>query len=144
MRRALTEFRDSQDVDDDVTQNVVGDIAEQDADETLELRAPALERENRDLRETVQAQAEELEALRRQVSELEEREPSSGGHDTVDEGQGQPEKWRPPRRGHGLPDAGVVTLEEQPDEATRLRTGSAPGGRVAETAGRERSRAQPS
>ncbi len=25
-------------------------------------------------------------------------------------------EWRPPRRDHGLPDAGVVTLEEQPDE----------------------------
>ena len=24
--------------------------------------------------------------------------------------------WRPPRRGHGLPDAGVVTLEDQSDE----------------------------
>ena len=24
--------------------------------------------------------------------------------------------WRPPRRRHGLPDAGVVTLEEQSDE----------------------------
>ena len=34
----------------------------------------------------------------------------------VDGDQGQPGDWRPPRRGHGLPDAGVVTLEEQPDE----------------------------
>ena len=30
---------------------------------------------------------------------------------------GEPSAWRPPRRGHGLPDAGVVTLEQQPDEA---------------------------
>ena len=31
-------------------------------------------------------------------------------------GDDQPSVWRPPRRRHGLPDAGVVTLEEQPDE----------------------------
>ena len=31
-------------------------------------------------------------------------------------GDDQPSVWRPPRRGHGLPDAGVATLEEQPDE----------------------------
>ena len=31
-------------------------------------------------------------------------------------GDDQPSVWRPPRRRHGLPDAGVVTLEEQSDE----------------------------
>ena len=34
----------------------------------------------------------------------------------IDGGQGNPRDWSPPRRGHGLPGAGVVTLEEQPDE----------------------------
>ena len=34
----------------------------------------------------------------------------------IDSYQGQPGDWRPPRRGPGLPDAGVVTLGEQPDE----------------------------
>ena len=28
----------------------------------------------------------------------------------------QPEAWRPPRRDHGMPDVGVVTLEQQHDE----------------------------
>ena len=68
------------------------------------------------MRETVEAQAEELEALRRRVAESGERNQPQGGIDAVDGRPGQPEDWRPPRRGHGLPDAGVVTLEGQPDE----------------------------
>ena len=68
------------------------------------------------MRETVEAQAEELEALRRRVAESGERNQPEGGIDAVDGRPGQPEDWRPPRRGHGLPDAGVVTLEGQPGE----------------------------
>ena len=54
-----------------------------------------------------------------------------------DQDEGQQRDWRPHRRGYGLPDAGVVTLEEQRDEEfvfgpaaplvaewRRLRTGS--------------------
>ena len=33
-----------------------------------------------------------------------------------DQGQSQQGDWRPLRRRPGIPDAGVVTLEEQPDE----------------------------
>ena len=76
----------------------------------------ALEQENRALRETVEAQAEELEVLRRRVAELAEQARAPGGDDAVASDQGQPGEWRSPRRGHGLPDAGVVTLEEQPGE----------------------------
>lgn len=38
------------------------------------------------------------------------------GSKGVEGNQGHPGDWRPPRRGHGMPDAGVVTLQEQPDE----------------------------
>ena len=111
MREVLEEFRDSQVVGDDGP----GIVREGDA-EVAEQDRGALERENRELRETVEAQAAELETLRRRVAELEERGQKPGKTDAVDGGQGEPEDWRPPRRGHGLPDAGVVTLEEQPDE----------------------------
>ena len=117
MRQVLQEFRDSQDAGDGGPGIVAGDGAGEDAGETPQDRAAVLEEENRELRETVETQAEELEALQRRVAELEERARPPGGADAVDGGQGQPEDWPPPRRGHGIPDAGVVTLEAQPDEA---------------------------
>ena len=46
-----------------------------------------------------------------------DRAQTLGEDDTVEGEQGQSGEWRPPRRGHGMPDVGVVTLEEQPDEA---------------------------
>lgn len=98
------------------SRHVAGDGAGEDTGETPEHPAAALERENRGLRETVEAQAEELETLRRQGVELEEQAQPPGGADAVDGGQGRPGEWRPSRRAHGMPDAGVVTLEEQPDE----------------------------
>ena len=110
MRQALVEFRDSQGVGDG------GDGTGDDLEETLRERAAALERENRELRETVEAQAAELERLRQQIAEMGDQGQPAGGNDAVDGGQGQPEGWQPPRRGHGMPDAGVVTLEEQHDE----------------------------
>ena len=113
MRQVLQEFRNSQGVGDDAP--VVGDGAGEDTGETPQERA-ALEQENWELRETVEAQAEELEALRRRVAESGEPEQSPGGADAVDGGQGLPGEWRPPRRAHGMPDAGAVPLEEQPDE----------------------------
>ena len=117
MRQVLQEFRDSQDAGDGGRDVDVGDGVEDGAGESPHDRVAALEEENRKLRETVEAQAVELEALRRKVSELEEREQMPDGGDAVDGGQGQHGEWRPPRRRPGLPDAGVVTLEEQPDEA---------------------------
>ena len=115
MRQVLEEFRDSQDVGDDGSG--VGAGVEDGAGESPHDRTAELERENRNLRATVEAQAVELEALRRQVSELEERDQMPDEGHEVDDAQGQPEDWRPPRRSAGRPDAGVVTLEEQPDEA---------------------------
>ena len=123
MRQALQDFRDAAGVDGgpkviagDEPSDLDGDAAEDTEGETLEQRSAASEEKNRELRETVEAQAEELAALRRRVAELGEWGQPPGGTDAVDGDRGQPEDWRPPRRGHGLPDAGVVTLEEQPDE----------------------------
>ena len=117
MRQVLQEFRDAQDAGDDGPGAGVNHVVEDSAGESQHDLVAALERENRELRETVESQAEELETLRRQVAELEEREQPTPGGDVVDDGQGQPGDWRPPRRRPGMPDAGVVTLEEQPDEA---------------------------
>ncbi len=114
MRQVLAEFRDSQDDGGDGPGVVTGDSTEEDPGKSPEHRAAQLERENRELRETVEAQAVELEALRRQVAELGQQ---AGEDDAVDGGHGLPEQWRPPRRRPGMPDAGVVKLEEQPDEA---------------------------
>ena len=113
----LEEFRDSQGGGDGDPGIVRGDSAGEDVEETHQDRAAALKRENWELREAVEAQAAELETLRQRVADLEEQgqQPGEGEADAVDGGQEQPEDWRPPRRRHGLPDAGVVTLEEQPD-----------------------------
>ena len=116
MRQVLEEFRDSQDVADAGPGIVAGDGSGEDTEEPPQEGTVALEDENRKLRGRVEAQAEELEALRMQVAELEERARSPNVADAVDGGQRQPGEWRPPRRGPGMPDAGVVTLEEQPDE----------------------------
>ena len=113
MRQALTEFRDSQDVGDDGAAVVGGE----DTEATPGERAAALELENRELRETVEVQADELKALRRRVVELEVHGQLPGENDSVNGDPGQTWDWGPPRRGHGMPDAGVVTLEEQLDEA---------------------------
>ena len=112
MRQVLEEFRDSKGTDG------VGDSddMEDGARESEHDSVAALERENRELRKTVEAQAQELDALRQQVAELEERRQPQAGDDAVDGSQGQPEDWRPPRRRPGMPGAGVVTLDEQPDE----------------------------
>ena len=116
MREVLEEFRDSQGAGDAGVGTVGGDDTGDGAAEIHQNPVAALERENRELRETVEAQAEELETLRRRVAELDERAQEPDKTDAVDGSEGQPGEWRPPRRRHGLPDAGVVTLEEQPDE----------------------------
>ena len=87
MRQVLQEFRDSQGVGGDEPVIGAGDGDGEDTGETPEHRAAALEQENRELRETVEAQAEELEALRRRVAELGERPQTPGGADAVDGGR---------------------------------------------------------
>ena len=116
MRQVLEEFRDSQGAGADESGIVGGDGASETLRDRAAALALALEEENRELRETVEAQAVELEALRRRITELEEQGQLRSGDDAVEGDQGQRGEWRPPRPGHRLPDAGVVTLEDQPDE----------------------------
>ena len=94
--------------------------------------------------ETIDAHAEQPTGLEGGVEGPGEGVGQPGGADAVGDCNDSIQRWRPPRRDHGLPDAGVVTLEEQPDEkhafgpaATLvaewrgLRTGAAAsGGRV--------------
>ncbi len=116
VRQALQEYRDTLEASQDEPDVVPGAGAD-DAEESMADRAADLERENRKLRETVAAQAEELEALRRRVAELEGLGYSQSGGAGILGGQELEAEWRRPRRGHGLPEAGVVTLEPQPDES---------------------------
>ena len=111
MRKALEEFRDAgeaggAEVDDDGAADEV---------ETLRQRVAELEEEARGLRGLVETQAGQLEELGRRVAQL-VREAQQRCESEPAVGDDQPSMWRPPRRRHGLPDAGVVTLEEQPDE----------------------------
>ena len=144
MRRALEEFQGA-DVDgsDEPGAGDSDRVAEGET-EALEKRVEALEEENSILRETIEAQALQMEELERQLGAVKGEERRGGEADPVGIDDGQRQEWRPPRRGHGLPDAGVVTLEEQPDEEhafgpasplvaewRRLRTGAeAAGSRV--------------
>ena len=115
MRRALEEYRDAAIGDgDDLGGDDAGDISEELV--ALEERVTALEQENRTLKETVEAQAEQLAQSEPQGGAPEDEERQQGGADASQVNCGQSKEWRPPRRDHGMPDAGVVTLEEQPDE----------------------------
>ena len=119
-RQALEEFRKTGGVQDDEPEVIDGDSAADGKCETMAQRVVWLEDENRELRKLVEEQAGQLEALARRMDALE----GTGRHpdDTtaVDAGGGQDcdfgQDWRPPRRRPGMPDAGVVTLDEQPDE----------------------------
>ena len=111
MRKALEEFRDAGEASGT---EVDGDGAADEV-ETLRQRVAELEEEARGLRGLVETQAGQLEELGRRVAQL-VREAQQRGESEPVVGEDQPSVWRPPRRRHGLPDAGVVTLEEQPDE----------------------------
>ena len=103
----------------------------------------ALEEENRQLKEMVEAQGTSSKPLERSGDRVEERERLWGECEPVGAGDDQGQR-RPPRRRSGLADVGVVTLEAHPDEEDafgpaaplvaewrELRTGSkASGGRV--------------
>ena len=84
-----------QDTCDDAADIGAGDTVGDDAEETVEYGSAALELENRTLREMVQAQAEEMEVLRRRVSELGKRGQPPGEAGAVDGEQRQPDDWRP-------------------------------------------------
>ncbi len=146
MRRALEEYRDKRVDGDGERDDDAGGIARKMA--ALEEQVKALETENQALRETVETQAEQIRELERNAEGQEEgegQEIESDAPESKDEGEeGQRREWRPPRRERGLPDEGVVTWEEQPDEERafgpaaslvaewrELRTGAeALGGRV--------------
>ena len=140
MRQALQEFRDAGGVGGDVDPEVVdGDGAAGMEGETLEQRVAALEEEHRGLRELVEGQARQLVELGLRVAALEGTEQQADDTEAVDAsdvhgddpGNDLGQDWLPPRRRPGMPDAGVVTLEEQSDETHAFRSGGAAGGRVA-------------
>ena len=119
MRKALAEFRDKHGDGGDEQDDDAGDIVA--SVTALEERVAAMEEAYGALVETVEAQARQLTELERNAGGSEDgageeqrdlQKPNAADYD--DDGQGK--QWRPPRRDHGLPDAGVVTLEEQPDE----------------------------
>ncbi len=132
MRQALLDFRDAGGADEhrDVAPELAGgDAVERDGD-ALERRVARLEAENAGLRELADSQARRLEELERRVAALEvdERQPGrvtaldvgrrcADEEHRDDQGQSRQGDWRPPRRRPGMPDAGVVTLVEQLDEA---------------------------
>ena len=132
MRQALLDFRDSDAADEhgNVAPELAdGNAVERDGD-ALEGRVARLEAENAGLRESADSQARRLEELERRVAALEGDARQPGGAAALDAGrhcagdehvdvQGaqDPNKdWRHPRRRPGIPDAGVVAMEEQPDE----------------------------
>ena len=124
MRRALLEFRNADGVVSGETEN--GSDSTDVGVATLRQRVAELEDENAELRELAGDQARQLEELTRRLAALEDGRQSDDaagvvdadaddvhGHDRAD---GVAQDWRPPRHRPGMLDAGVVTLDEQPDE----------------------------
>ena len=83
--------------------------------EALERRVARVEEEVEALRETVEAHAKRLGELEDRLAELGESG-TEAGKPGAGVGEEDSSAWTPPKRAYGLPDAGVVTLEEQPDE----------------------------
>ncbi len=134
MRRALLEFRDKSghgaggeaEGGEGGPGDVDGDNQRDDDGVALRRQVAELEDENSRLRELVDDQAHQLEELNRRLAALGDAGQTGDdgeGIDVVeadvhdqDPGDSVDQDWRPPRRRPGMPDAGVVTLEEQPDE----------------------------
>ena len=112
MRRALEELRGNASSDDD-------NVGTDDRVEALVKRAAELEEENRELRELVEAQVNQLEELERQVASLEVGEHPGVDAEWVDVGGKQTQR-QPRQRESALLNAGVVTLETQDDEEDAL------------------------
>ncbi len=122
MRRALVEFRERGGAGGGETGD--GDGLPDKGVMVLRQRTADLEDENAELWKLAGDQARQLEELTGRQAALEgASQPDEAaevvdaddahGHDRAD---GVAEDWRPPRRRPGMPNAGVVTLEEQPDE----------------------------
>jgi len=126
MRRALVEFRDRGSDGGGETELADGDGAPDGDVVMLMERVAELEDENAELRELADEQARQLEVLSRRLAALEDGQQSEDiaevvgvgydGNRDHEQGNSMVQDWRPPRRRPGMPDAGVVTLEEQPDE----------------------------
>ena len=115
MRRALREFEaglepaESPDLD--------GSRGSNGRTETVAQQMETLAGEVGHLAEMVEVQGRQLQELGRRVAGLEDvaREWTTGNvGPAVDEGVAG--EWRPSEREQGLPDAGVVTVDPQPDE----------------------------
>ena len=115
MRRALQEFEagsgpaESPDLD--------GSRGSDGRDQTVAQQMKTLAGEVAHLGEMVEAQGGQLQELGRRVAGLDDvtRERTTGNVGPAVDVDVAGE-WRPPERGQGLPDAGVVTVEPQPDE----------------------------
>jgi len=121
MRQGLVAFQDagglaSPELDGVSDNDVVG---EQEGEDSAG-RVIELESESAGLRDLLAERERELELLTGRLAMLEETGQLTddgavvvveNGHDVVGAGA-----WRPPRRRPGMPEAGVVTLEKQPDE----------------------------
>ena len=126
MRRALADFRDRGGSGAGETEGEDGDGPPDGDGAVLRQRVAELEDENAELRELADDQAGQLEVLTRRLATLEDGRQSDDSADVVgvdaDEKRrhhqvdGVAQDWKPPRRRPGMPDAGVVTLGEQPDE----------------------------
>ena len=162
MRQALADFRER---GSDGNGETVTSYSERPPDgdgAALRERVAELEDENTELRELADEQAIRLEELNRRVAELEDSKQAEGATEIVgtaeivdadsdgvnphEQGDKVGQGWIPPRRRPGMPDAGVITLEEQPDEEfafgpaaalvaewRQLRVG---GGKVSNSVGR--------
>ena len=123
MRQALAAFRDAGGISGTgrADRGHDGEIRADDH-ESQARRVAELELENAGLRELVAERDRELEELRRRMDELEGAPNVGGAEDAgpicVEHGRGdvQQRDWRPPRRQPGMPEAGLITLAEQPDE----------------------------
>ena len=126
MRRALVEFRDRGGVGGGEAGNGDGDGPPDGDGAVLRQRVAELEDENAELRDLADDQARQLKVLTRRLAALEDSRRPGDAAEGVDadaaddhendQGDDVARDWRPPRRRPGMPDAGVVTLEEQPDE----------------------------
>ena len=111
MRRALEEYVGTE----VVASSPRAEVEEQ--AEALERRVQELEEEVRAHREMVATQAGQLEEFESRLSHWEQEQGQR--HDQVKSiiADSSPVEWKPPSRAYGLPDAGVVTLDPQPDES---------------------------
>ena len=158
MRRALVEFRDRGSDGGGETELADGDGAPDGEVVMLMERVAELEDENAELRELADEQVRHLEEMAHRLAALEDAGQTNDDGEVVDadaddergddQGDNVARNWQPPRCRPGMPDAGVVTLEEKPDEEhafgpaaplvtewRELRTG---GGQVASRVDRAR------